>query len=57
MRTETKMAVDPTTGEKYAIELPDSEGVKQEILKTGLSNSWHHHKRGDRKTGGEIWIV
>ena len=33
MRTETKMAVDPTTGEKYAIELPDSEGVKQEILK------------------------
>ena len=33
MRTETKMAVDPTTEEKYAIELPDSEEVKQEILK------------------------
>ena len=33
MKTETKMAVDPTTGKKYAIELPDSEAVKQEILK------------------------
>ena len=33
MRTETKMAVDPTTGERYPIELPDSEVVKQEILK------------------------
>lgn len=27
------MAIDPTTGQKYAIELPDSEMVKQEILK------------------------
>ena len=33
MSTETKMAFDPATGEKYAIELPDSEAVKQEILK------------------------
>ena len=33
MRTKTKMAVDPTTGEKYAIELPNSEVVEQEILK------------------------
>ena len=33
MRAETKMAVDPTTGEKYPIELPASEAVKQEILK------------------------
>ena len=33
MRTKTKIAVDPTTEEKYAIELPDSEVVKQEILK------------------------
>ena len=33
MRTKTKMAVDPTTGQKYAIELPDSEVVEQEILK------------------------
>ena len=33
MKTERKMAVDPTTGQKYAIELPDSETVKQEILK------------------------
>ena len=33
MSTETKMAVDPTTGQKYIIELPDSETVKQEILK------------------------
>ncbi len=27
------MAIDPTTGQKYVIELPDSEAVKQEILK------------------------
>ena len=33
MSTKTKMAVDPTTGEKYVIELPDSETVKQGILK------------------------
>ena len=33
MNTKTKMAIDPTTGEKYVIELPDSEAVKQEILK------------------------
>ena len=33
MRTETKMAVDPTTGKRYPIELPTSEVVKQEILK------------------------
>ncbi len=33
MNTKTKMAVDPTTGEKYVIELPDSEAVKQGILK------------------------
>ena len=33
MRTETKMAVDPTTEQKYPIELPTSEAVKQEILK------------------------
>ncbi len=33
MSTETKIAVDPTTGEKYEIELPTSEVVKQEILK------------------------
>lgn len=33
MSTKTKMAVDPTTGQKYAIELPDSEVVEQEILK------------------------
>ena len=33
MRTETKMAVDPTTEQKYEIELPTSEAVKQEILK------------------------
>ena len=39
MRTETKMAVDPTTGEKYAIELPDSEVVKQEILKLDYSSN------------------
>ena len=39
MRTKTKMAVDPTTGEKYAIELPDSEVVKQEILKLDYSSN------------------
>jgi restriction endonuclease Mrr len=33
MSTETKMAVDSTTGKKYPIELPASEVVKQEILK------------------------
>lgn len=33
MSTKTKMAIDPTTGEKYPIELPTSEVVKQEILK------------------------
>ena len=33
MSTETKIAVDPTTKQKYEIELPDSETVKQEILK------------------------
>ena len=33
MRTETKTAVDPNTGQKYAIELPDSKVVEQEILK------------------------
>ena len=33
MSTETKMAVDPTTEQKYEIELPTSEAVKQEILK------------------------
>lgn len=33
MSTKTKMAVDPTTGQKYLIELPASEAVKQEILK------------------------
>ena len=32
MSTETKMAVDPTTEQKYEIELPTSEAVKQEIL-------------------------
>lgn len=33
MSTKTKMAIDPTTGEKYSIELPASEVVRQEILK------------------------
>ena len=33
MKTETKMAVDPTTEQRYEIELPTSEVVKQEILK------------------------
>ncbi len=33
MSTETRMAVYPVTGEKYPIELPTSEVVKQEILK------------------------
>lgn len=33
MKTEKRMAVDPTTEEKYEIELPTSEAVKQEILK------------------------
>lgn len=33
MKREKRMAVDPTTGEKYEIELPTSEAVKQEILK------------------------
>ena len=33
MKTEKRMVVDPTTGQKYVIELPDSEAVKQEILK------------------------
>ena len=33
MRTETKMAVDPTIGEKYAIEMPASEVIEQHILK------------------------
>ena len=37
MKTETKMAIDPTTGEKYPIELPTSEVVKQEILKLDYS--------------------
>ena len=32
MKREKRMAVDPTTGEKYEIELPNSEAVKQEIL-------------------------
>ena len=33
MSTETKMAVDPTTGQNYLIEFPATEVVKQEILK------------------------
>ena len=33
MKREKRMAVDPTTEEKYEIELPTSEAVKQEILK------------------------
>ena len=33
MKREKRMAVDPTTGEKYEIELPTSDAVKQEILK------------------------
>ncbi len=33
MSTETKMVVDPVTEEKYPIELPTSEAVKQGILK------------------------
>ena len=33
MKTEKRMAVDPTTEQKYEIELPTSEAVKQEILK------------------------
>ena len=33
MKREKRTAVDPTTGEKYEIELPTSEAVKQEILK------------------------
>ena len=33
MSTETKMAVDPTTRERYPVELPTFEAVKQEILK------------------------
>ncbi len=32
MNRATKMAVDPTTGKRYPIELPISEEVKQEIL-------------------------
>ena len=32
MKRETKIAVDPTTGQKYTIELPASEVVKQELL-------------------------
>ena len=32
MSTETRMAVDPVTGEKYPIEFPASEAIKQEIL-------------------------
>ena len=33
MTREKRMSVDSTTGEKYEIELPNSEAVKQEILK------------------------
>ena len=33
MKRQRRMAIDPTTGQKYTIELPDSEMVKQEILK------------------------
>ena len=33
MSAERKIAVNPTTGERYPIELPASEVVKQEILK------------------------
>ena len=33
MSKATKMAVDPTTGKRYLVELPTSEVVKQEILK------------------------
>ena len=33
MKTEKRMAVDPITEQKYEIELPASEVVKQEILK------------------------
>ena len=33
MKREKRMAVDSTTGEKYEIELPTSEVVKQDILK------------------------
>ncbi len=33
MSRKAKMAVDPTTGQAYSIELPDSEAVRQEILK------------------------
>ena len=33
MKTEKRMAVDPTTEQKYEIELPTSEAVKQGILK------------------------
>lgn len=33
MKREKRMAVDPTTGEKYETELPTSEAIKQEILK------------------------
>lgn len=35
MKREKRMAVDPTTGEKYEIELPTPGVVKQEILKLG----------------------
>ena len=33
MKREKRIAIDPTTGEKYEIKLPTSEAVKQEILK------------------------
>ncbi len=33
MKTEKRIAVDPTTEQRYEIELPTSEAVKQEILK------------------------
>lgn len=56
MKREKRMAVDPTTGEKYEIELPTSEAVKQEILKLDYPTHGITIKEATEKLAGKFGL-
>ena len=56
MKREKRMAVDPTTGEKYEIELPTSEAVRQEILKLDYPTHGITKKEATEKLAGKFGL-
>ena len=56
MKREKRIAVDPTTGEKYEIKLPASEAVKQEILKLDYPTHGITIKEATEKLAGKFGL-